>query len=94
MTVLYLYDKSRFKEIFFFLLLGFRKAQYTSNLLESFWYIWGTLLRGSLSGSPYAISSRIVSSAWWFFCLIVTSIYTANLAAFLTITIGDAGWCG
>ncbi|KAL8617123.1 hypothetical protein ACOMHN_014293 [Nucella lapillus] len=68
-----------------------RQAKYTSNLRESFWYIWGTLLRGSLNGSPHAISSRIVSSAWWFFCLIVTSIYTANLAAFLTITIGDAG---
>nr|KAG5709248.1 hypothetical protein BaRGS_018000 [Batillaria attramentaria] len=67
------------------------QAKRTSNLRESFWYIWGTLLRGSLNGSPHAISSRIVSSAWWFFCLIVTSIYTANLAAFLTITIGDAG---
>lgn len=67
------------------------QAKRTSNLRESLWYIWGTLLRGSLNGSPHAISSRIVSSAWWFFCLIVTSIYTANLAAFLTITIGDAG---
>lgn len=68
-----------------------RQAKFTSNFRESFWYIWGTLLRGSLNGAPRAISSRIVSSAWWFFCLIVTSIYTANLAAFLTITIGDAG---
>ncbi|XP_055894617.1 glutamate receptor ionotropic, kainate 2-like isoform X4 [Biomphalaria glabrata] len=66
-----------------------RQAKYAHNLRESFWYIWGTLLRGSLSGSPHAISSRIVSSAWWFFCLIVSSIYTANLAAFLTITVGD-----
>ncbi|CAL1543624.1 unnamed protein product, partial [Lymnaea stagnalis] len=68
-----------------------RQAKYTHNLRESFWYIWGTLLRGSLSGSPHAISSRIVSSAWWFFCLILSSIYTANLAAFLTITNGDVG---
>ncbi|XP_059141818.1 glutamate receptor ionotropic, kainate 2-like [Physella acuta] len=68
-----------------------RQAKYTHNLRESFWYIWGTLLRGSLSGSPHAISSRIISSAWWFFCLILSSIYTANLAAFLTITIGDVG---
>ncbi|NP_001191542.1 glutamate receptor subunit protein GluR6 [Aplysia californica] len=68
-----------------------RQTRYTSNLSESFWYIWGTLLRGSLTGSPHAISSRIVSSAWWFFCLIISSIYTANLAAFLTITISDVG---
>jgi hypothetical protein len=69
----------------------FRQAKFTHNFRESFWYIWGTLLRGSLNGAPKAISGRIVSSAWWFFCLIVSSIYTANLAAFLTITIGDAG---
>ncbi|KAK3801150.1 hypothetical protein RRG08_006867 [Elysia crispata] len=66
-------------------------AKYAHNLRESFWYIWGTLLRGSLTGSPHAISSRIVSSAWWFFALIISSIYTANLAAFLTITISDVG---
>ncbi|GFR57505.1 glutamate receptor subunit protein GluR6 [Elysia marginata] len=68
-----------------------RQAKYAHNLRESFWYIWGTLLRGSLTGSPHAISSRIVSSAWWFFALIISSIYTANLAAFLTITISDVG---
>ncbi|GFN98252.1 glutamate receptor subunit protein glur6 [Plakobranchus ocellatus] len=68
-----------------------RQAKYAHNLRESFWYIWGTLLRGSLTGSPHAISSRIVSSAWWFFALIISSIYTANLAAFLTITIADVG---
>ncbi|XP_048776991.2 glutamate receptor ionotropic, kainate 2-like isoform X2 [Ostrea edulis] len=57
-----------------------------NNFRESFWYIWGTLLRGNLTESPTGISSRIVSSAWWFFSLIVISVYTANLAAFLTIS--------
>ncbi|XP_062608571.1 glutamate receptor ionotropic, kainate 3-like isoform X2 [Saccostrea cucullata] len=57
-----------------------------NNFRESFWYIWGTLLRGNLTQSPTGISSRIVSSAWWFFSLIVISVYTANLAAFLTIS--------
>ena len=57
-----------------------------NNFRESFWYIWGTLLRGNLQQSPTGISSRIVSSTWWFFSLIVISVYTANLAAFLTIS--------
>lgn len=63
-----------------------RQSNYIHNLRESFWYIWGTILRGNLTGSPQGVSSRIVSSVWWFFSLIVISIYTANLAAFLTIT--------
>ena len=63
-----------------------RQSSYIHNLRDSFWYIWGTILRGNLTGSPQGVSSRIVSSVWWFFSLIVISIYTANLAAFLTIT--------
>lgn len=35
--------------------------------------------------SPRSVSGRIVSSAWWFFTLILISSYTANLAAFLTV---------
>ncbi|XP_041356659.1 glutamate receptor ionotropic, kainate 1-like [Gigantopelta aegis] len=68
-----------------------RSRSYSGNLIESLWYIWGTLLRGSLTGAPVAISSRVVSSAWWFFTLIIISLYTANLAAFLTITISNVG---
>nr|AVH87307.1 ionotropic receptor 19 [Holotrichia parallela] len=33
---------------------------------------------------PKGISSRMGASMWWFFSLIMTSSYTANLAAFLT----------
>ncbi|CAI9731625.1 glutamate receptor U1-like isoform X2 [Octopus vulgaris] len=63
-----------------------KHRKYTHNFLESFWYIWGTLLRGSLKSSPLAVSSRIISSSWWLFSLIIISVYTANLAAFLTVT--------
>ena len=34
---------------------------------------------------PRASSTRIVSTMWWFFTLIIISSYTANLAAFLTV---------
>lgn len=27
----------------------------------------------------------MIASCWWFFCLIMVSSYTANLAAFLTV---------
>ncbi|XP_071125627.1 glutamate receptor ionotropic, kainate 2-like isoform X1 [Mytilus edulis] len=63
-----------------------REEKRMDNAMESFWYIWGTLLRGNLQVSPRGISSRIISCVWWFFSLIVISIYTANLAAFLTIS--------
>lgn len=29
------------------------------------------------------LSTRMLASAWWFFCLIIVALYTANLAAFL-----------
>lgn len=31
------------------------------------------------------ISTRMMAGCWWFFCLIMVSSYTANLAAFLTV---------
>jgi len=33
---------------------------------------------------PRAMSTRIISSTWGFFSLIIVASYTANLAAFLT----------
>lgn len=36
--------------------------------------------------APKAGSTRIIAGVWWFFTLILISSYTANLAAFLTIT--------
>lgn len=62
------------------------KTYYLHDLRDSFWYVWGTLLRADLSGSPIAMSGRVISATWWFFSLIIISIYTANLAAFLTIS--------
>ena len=31
------------------------------------------------------MSTRIIATMWWLFILVVTSSYTANLAAFLTV---------
>lgn len=36
---------------------------------------------------PYTtLATRMMMGAWWLFALIVISSYTANLAAFLTVT--------
>ena len=32
-----------------------------------------------------SVSTRIIATMWWLFILVVTSSYTANLAAFLTV---------
>ena len=55
------------------------------NLRESLWFIFGSLVQGSTESAPVTVPGRIITSAWWFFSLILISTYTANLAAFLTV---------
>lgn len=54
------------------------------NLPNSFWFTTGAIMQQGSEIAPIAISTRIASSMWWFFSLIMISSYTANLAAFLT----------
>ncbi|KAH8269756.1 hypothetical protein KR018_000414 [Drosophila ironensis] len=54
------------------------------TLSDSFWFTIGTLMQQSPDIFPKAISTRIISSIWGFFSLIIVASYTANLAAFLT----------
>ncbi|KAH8385421.1 hypothetical protein KR009_001755, partial [Drosophila setifemur] len=54
------------------------------SLSDSFWFTIGTLMQQSPDIYPRAISTRIISSIWGFFSLIIVASYTANLAAFLT----------
>lgn len=54
---------------------------------ESIWFMYGALVGGGTEGwTPRTASCRLLTSAWWFFGLIIISSYTANLAAFLTVT--------
>nr|KAG5709242.1 hypothetical protein BaRGS_017994 [Batillaria attramentaria] len=55
------------------------------TMREAFWFIFGSLLQGNTDSSPSTVPGRILTSAWWFFALILISSYTANLAAFLTV---------
>ncbi|KMZ07266.1 uncharacterized protein Dsimw501_GD24375 [Drosophila simulans] len=54
------------------------------SLTDSFWFTIGTFMQQSPDIYPRAMSTRIISSTWGFFSLIIVASYTANLAAFLT----------
>lgn len=55
--------------------------------IESIWFMYGGMVGGGTEGwNPRTVSCRLLTSAWWFFGLIIISSYTANLAAFLTVT--------
>lgn len=62
------------------------------NLMENqftcpnaYWFNIVTLMHQGVDINPRAFSTRIIGALWWFFCLIIISSYTANLAAFLTV---------
>ncbi|XP_060517399.1 glutamate receptor ionotropic, kainate 2-like isoform X2 [Cylas formicarius] len=61
--------------------------------LENIWdiknFLWLTLGSITTQGCdilPKAPSTRIISAFWWFFSLIISSSYIANMAAFLTMS--------
>ncbi|XP_034239452.1 glutamate receptor ionotropic, kainate 2-like [Thrips palmi] len=56
----------------------------TFTLLNSLWFVMGSVLQQGCDFLPKAPSTRMVAGLWWFFTLIMISSYTANLAAFLT----------
>ncbi|XP_076446947.1 glutamate receptor ionotropic, kainate 2-like isoform X1 [Babylonia areolata] len=64
---------------------GWRHRDPPHTMRESFFVIIGTVLQGSTDFTPGTVAGRILISSWMFFALILTSSYTANLAAFLTV---------
>ncbi len=39
------------------------------------------------STQPITVSLRSFLSSWWIFCIIIISVYTANLVAFLAVEV-------
>ncbi|XP_035671161.1 glutamate receptor ionotropic, delta-2-like [Branchiostoma floridae] len=56
------------------------------NLADTIWFVYGTSVRQGGGISLRRLSTRILTGVWWLFILIVLSSYTANLAAYLTVT--------
>ncbi|XP_063720364.1 glutamate receptor ionotropic, kainate 2-like isoform X2 [Symsagittifera roscoffensis] len=56
------------------------------TLSNSFWFSAGAMMQQGSEIVPMATSTRIVAVGWYVFTLIIFCSYTANLAAFLTVT--------
>ncbi|KAL3319324.1 Glutamate receptor 1 [Cichlidogyrus casuarinus] len=53
---------------------------------NSCWFAFAAFVQQSVDFAPKSAGGRIVSAVWWFFTLIIIAYYTANLAAFLTVS--------
>ncbi|XP_050390556.2 glutamate receptor 4 [Patella vulgata] len=58
-------------------------------LKESIWLVYGSYMEQGGDPQPKSISGRLILGFWWLFTILMTSTYTANLAAFLTVTIAE-----
>ncbi|XP_049799214.1 glutamate receptor ionotropic, kainate 2-like [Schistocerca nitens] len=58
----------------------------TFSLINILWFTMGSLMGAGCDLLPKAVSTRLLAGMWWFFTLIAIASYTANLAAFLTIS--------
>ncbi|XP_033607033.1 ionotropic receptor 93a isoform X2 [Cryptotermes secundus] len=50
------------------------------------WFVYGALMKQGSTLAPMADSTRLLFATWWIFITILTSFYTANLTAFLTLS--------
>ncbi|XP_059617045.1 glutamate receptor ionotropic, delta-1 [Phlebotomus argentipes] len=50
------------------------------------WFVYGALMKQGSTLSPIGDSTRLLFATWWIFITILTSFYTANLTAFLTLS--------
>ena len=81
---IYTYNRSLFWRKLYHQLKLFSELM---NVGNSLWMIAACLFSiGPVEGVPRNMSGRVILAMWWFMILIVTAMYTANLAAFLTVT--------
>jgi ionotropic glutamate receptor len=60
------------------------KREFT--LRECLWFCMTSLTPQGGGEAPKNISGRLVAATWWLFGFIIIASYTANLAAFLTVS--------
>ncbi|XP_073649484.1 glutamate receptor ionotropic, delta-1 isoform X2 [Tursiops truncatus] len=58
----------------------------SATLNSAIWIVYGAFVQQGGESSANSMAMRIVMGSWWLFTLIVCSSYTANLAAFLTVS--------
>ena len=54
------------------------------NLGNCMWFMTASFLQQGPDYTPRGAGGRVLSASFWFFCIIIVSTYTANLAAFFT----------
>ncbi|XP_033467043.1 glutamate receptor ionotropic, delta-1 isoform X2 [Epinephelus lanceolatus] len=58
----------------------------SGSLHSAIWIVYGAFVHQGGDGVVGSVALRIVMGSWWLFTLIVCSSYTANLAAYLTVS--------
>ncbi|XP_045426665.1 glutamate receptor ionotropic, delta-1 isoform X2 [Pipistrellus kuhlii] len=58
----------------------------SATVHSAIWIVYGAFVQQGGESSANSMAMRIVMGSWWLFTLIVCSSYTANLAAFLTVS--------
>uniref|UniRef100_A0A8C1SA67 Glutamate receptor n=2 Tax=Cyprinus carpio TaxID=7962 RepID=A0A8C1SA67_CYPCA len=58
----------------------------SNSLHSAIWIVYGAFVQQGGDSVVGSVALRIVMGSWWLFTLIVCSSYTANLAAFLTVS--------
>ncbi|XP_017566057.1 glutamate receptor ionotropic, delta-1 isoform X1 [Pygocentrus nattereri] len=58
----------------------------SSSLHSAIWIVYGAFMQQGGDSVVGSVALRIVMGSWWLFTLIVCSSYTANLAAYLTVS--------
>ena len=56
------------------------------SLKESLWFCMTSLTPQGGGEVPRPMSGKMVAATWWLFGFIIVASYTANLAAFLTVS--------
>ncbi|XP_028459066.1 glutamate receptor ionotropic, delta-1 [Perca flavescens] len=58
----------------------------STSLQSAIWIVYGAFVQQGGDSILGSVALRIVMGSWWLFTLIVCSSYTANLAAYLTVS--------
>ncbi|XP_026855587.2 glutamate receptor ionotropic, delta-2 [Electrophorus electricus] len=58
----------------------------STTLYNSMWFVYGSFVQQGGEVPYTTLATRMMMGVWWLFALVVISSYTANLAAFLTIS--------
>uniref|UniRef100_A0A8C9RAX3 Glutamate receptor n=1 Tax=Scleropages formosus TaxID=113540 RepID=A0A8C9RAX3_SCLFO len=62
----------------------------SNSLHSAIWIVYGAFVQQGGDSVVSSVALRIVMGSWWLFTLVVCSSYTANLAAYLTVSRMDS----